>query len=371
VPASIASDCSVEVTAQLNAWIAQVPDGTATSPTTIDFAPSGCYWVDHTVAIGGVNATGTAPAGRHYLYVEGNGATLQAKNLAPPGVGRDELRITTGDNITVHNLNAVGVNTVAQYNGSYEHDGNFGISGTTNVTLDDVHGYGAYGDFVDTGPQEFSWPTVETVSNFTLKNSSADVTGRHGVTCTDCNGFTVDHNTFDNIGYDVMDVEVEDASWSAHHVRFTNNTIGHVHLIVFANAGQSHDIGDVTVSGNVMNTVSGSCFEPIYIDWTSADPVHRPGPYVISGNKLYAYSDVVWVNRADNVTVQGNTSIFMNGGCRNAGVIASSSVGGSVTGNDFTGEATAFQNFDGLSTGYTICGNKLAASGAFNQPAAC
>ena len=61
VPASIPSDCSRDVSAELLAWIASVPDG-----STLRFAANGCYRVDRTLTI----------QYRNGLTFEGNGATF-------------------------------------------------------------------------------------------------------------------------------------------------------------------------------------------------------------------------------------------------------------------------------------------------------
>ncbi|MFI5240119.1 MAG: dockerin type I domain-containing protein [Candidatus Saccharimonadia bacterium] len=372
VPSNIPADCSVEVSAQLNAWIASVPDGTANAQTMIEFPANACYWVDNAVALGQivVNQSNAPQNGRHYLYIEGNNATLKAKNLAPVNTKRDELAIISGSNITVHNLNATGVNTVASYTPQYEHDANFSITGSHYVTLDDVHGSDAYGDCVDTGPAEFVWPDSEMVQNFTLKNSSCNTTGRMGIDCTGCNGFTVDHNSFDNIGYHAFDLEVEDATWQAHNVYFTNNTIGYVYLSAVSDAGQSYDQQNINITGNNETSKAVTCYQPVYIDWGGTTE-NRPGPYVITGNHFNTASDVVWINHANNVTVQNNTTTYWNGGCGHSGVEASSSVGGNVSNNDFTGEDTSYTNLDGLASGYTVCDNKLTPGGAFDQPAVC
>ena len=61
-PAAITADCSIDVSAALNAWIASVPDN-----STLSFAPDGCYRIDRTLIV----------SKRTGLTFEGNNATFR------------------------------------------------------------------------------------------------------------------------------------------------------------------------------------------------------------------------------------------------------------------------------------------------------
>src|SRR3974390_1443601 len=45
-PATIAANCSVDVTKPLYDWINTLPQGTTSQPTEVQFAAGGCYQVD-------------------------------------------------------------------------------------------------------------------------------------------------------------------------------------------------------------------------------------------------------------------------------------------------------------------------------------
>jgi hypothetical protein len=58
-PASIPANCSRDVTAALNRWIASVPDD-----STLEFPPKACYEIEGTLFVNN----------RHRLLFNGNGA---------------------------------------------------------------------------------------------------------------------------------------------------------------------------------------------------------------------------------------------------------------------------------------------------------
>ncbi|MBK5288025.1 MAG: hypothetical protein JJE46_06110, partial [Acidimicrobiia bacterium] len=103
-PTSIAADCSRDVTAELNAWIAITPDN-----TTLAFAPNGCYRVDGTLLV--VDRTG--------LVFEGNHATFRAVTDGSELVNPTKVRMRAmwqfggGSHLTVRDLVVVGANPAA------------------------------------------------------------------------------------------------------------------------------------------------------------------------------------------------------------------------------------------------------------------
>lgn len=65
VPESIPSDGTVDVSTQLQEWIASLPSGPdATHPTVAEFQPGGCYRVDDTLTLALRSSSG--PAGLHW-----------------------------------------------------------------------------------------------------------------------------------------------------------------------------------------------------------------------------------------------------------------------------------------------------------------
>ena len=92
VPASVASDCSGDVTPALSKWISSVPDN-----STLMLGKGACYQVDGSLAI----------TNRRNLMLEGNGATLRATTK---GHERTHFGIDNSENIIVRNLIVKGAN---------------------------------------------------------------------------------------------------------------------------------------------------------------------------------------------------------------------------------------------------------------------
>jgi len=201
----------------------------------------------------------------------------------------------------------------------------------------------------------------------TIRNSTASVIGRHGVTCNGCENVVVDGNVFTDIAYQVMDIEVEAQGWHARDVALTNNTIGgRVNLSVLANAGIGHDVTGITVSGNTMTGTPVTCAPPIQID----DTVASKSGFVISGNRFKTLGNAMWLRGVSDVSVAGNVVSVGNGGCTDAGVavIASNGQGNVVRDNDFSGAQRLARA--GAAAIDTACGNRLTGT-AFNQPEVC
>src|SRR6202011_1604941 len=94
IPDSVRGDCSVDVSAALNQWLASVPDN-----STVRLGTRRCYLISAPVIV----------AGRSRLALDGNGATLQS---TPPRVeatregrraerGRVTLKIQSSHDIVV------------------------------------------------------------------------------------------------------------------------------------------------------------------------------------------------------------------------------------------------------------------------------
>lgn len=133
----IAADCSVDVTAQINAYIKGQVDG-----ATITFPSNGCYRIDASIQI----------IDRRGIAINGNGSTFKQVAVPAAKAGVPQWRILGGSDITLSNMTVQGVNTRASFDGNHEWDHNFAIIGTQGVVLDTVHGKNAGGDFVDIEP---------------------------------------------------------------------------------------------------------------------------------------------------------------------------------------------------------------------------
>jgi hypothetical protein len=353
VPTKVAADCSRDVTGELNAWLASVADG-----STLLLGAAACYRVDGTLRI----------VDRYNLTVEGQGAVVRAMATpAPtPKITRQMWLIRGGSNITVRNVTAWGTNPSPTFDVRREWFPLFEIAGTSNVLLDQVTGRNSWGDFA------FITPDVRRVVNsdgtgavlplgVTIRNSTARVIGRHGVTCNGCDGVLVDHSSFSDIGYQVLDIEVEATTWHARDVTFSNNTIGgQIALSVLASGDNTgHDISRITLRGNTMLASSVSCAPPVQILETATTREH----FVIADNSFRTLSNAFRIAGVNDVAVTGNTVAIGDAGCSNphVAVIARNLRSSVMTNNVFPG-ARQLLAVSGIVEGL-VCGNRFSVTG--------
>ena len=359
VPTTIAADCSGDVTKALNAWMASVSDG-----STLQFGVGGCYRVDGTLAL----------RDRHDLTLDGRGAGFASSVVPPasPKIVRQMWFVLGGSGITIRNMTLRGTNPTAHFDVGREWFPLIGIAGTRDVLVDRVQGSHSWGDFVSIGPDvrrvtNSNGTRAVLPENVTIRDSSASVIGRHGVSCSGCKAVTVDHDVFRDVAYQVVDIEVEASTWYARDVAVTNNTIaGRVHLSVLANAGIGSDVTNITVSGNTMTGTPISCASPIQVDDT--EPVKSN--FVISNNRFTTLGNAFRLKGVSGVTAEGNAITFRNGGCTDPGVavVTANIQGGVVRNNNFAGATRLLQ--EGATATGTVCGNRLAGP-AFDQPRPC
>lgn len=289
IPASIPSDCTRDVSADLSAWIASVPDGSA-----LQFTAAGCYRVDRTVAI----------RDRNGLTFEGNGATFRAftsgRELpAAQARTRSMFNFFRGSNITMRNTIVVGANPNAgtgdlAYVAALEGQAAYTVGGTQNLVLDHVEAYDVYGDFVFVGA---------STRNLLVKNSTFARNGRQGWTINGTD-ITFENNSIRQTRRATIDMEPSAVSSIARRVMIRNNTIGTGRLYFFANEGRAAPTEDVSIIGNHfvnkamtirVDPPSGTRARYRVIGNTSDTPVG------FHGGGGMAFSDVLGVEVRNNI----------------------------------------------------------------------
>jgi hypothetical protein len=166
LPASVASDCSGDVTPALSKWISSVPDN-----STLMLGKGACYRVDGSLAI----------TNRRNLMLEGNGATLKATTRGTRT--RIYFGIDNSENIIVRNLIVKGANpragaTRAAYLEELEAQHGFNLGGVRHVLLDGVQASDVY-DFVyisSSGQGPTRGQSSEHVAVVRSRSPGADVT---------------------------------------------------------------------------------------------------------------------------------------------------------------------------------------------------
>ncbi len=289
VPASIAADCSRDVSAQLGAWIASVPDG-----STLEFTPQGCYRVDRTLAI----------QHRNGLTFEGNGATFRAftsgRELPPTQArSRSMFNFWRGSNLTVRNVIVRGANPNAgigdlAYVPALEGQSAYVIGGVQHMVLDHVQAYDVYGDFVFVGA---------ATRDLLVENSTFARNGRQGWTI---NGQDIvfQNNSIRQTRRATVDLEPSAVTDVTRRVTIRNNTIGVGRLYFLANEGRAAPTEDISILNNTfvnkaitikVNPPSGTRARYRVIGNTSDTAVG------FGGGGAFAFSDVLGVEVRNNV----------------------------------------------------------------------
>ncbi|WP_164821470.1 fibronectin type III domain-containing protein [Paenibacillus koleovorans] len=242
VPATIADDCSADVTMELLDWINAVPDG-----STLQFGPDACYQVEGSLYI----------RNRHNLVFDGNGATFQAltdgSGVAAPAPAyahlwprnRAHWLVDGGSSLTFRNMTVIGANPNAGahigYVAALEQQPGFELDGVNGATVENTTVSDVYGDFVYVGGN---------AKNVVVQGNHFDRSGRMGIAITYGQYVTVSGNYIYNAGRSMIDLEPALAYQEIHHIKVTHNDIGPHRLTFFANKGAGGNISDVEISYN-------------------------------------------------------------------------------------------------------------------------
>jgi hypothetical protein len=327
IPTSITANCSVDVTALLQSFVASVADG-----STISFPKNACYRIDGTVVL----------AHRANLAINGNGATLKA---TVPGTGdrlavrgRSQLSIVASTNVTVRNLIVRGANphagtSLAAYQPRYEAQQAFNLNNDDGVLLDQVQAYDTYGDFV-----YVSGPPGKPSHNVTVARSQFARSGRQGISITNADGVFITGNRVSDVARSFIDIEPNIASAEARDVQIVGNTTGAIRNYWLANKGVGSNIGDITVEGNVMSAVSGG----LVIAYGPKRGAR--GPYTFTGNTFQTSGTITDANargaflfsNTRDVTLTGNR-VYVDPAVHLAGVELRATAGATIRDNAFAG----------------------------------
>lgn len=312
-PASIPADCSRDVSAEVNAWIASVPDH-----ATARFATNGCYRVDGRLIV----------RGRTGLTIEGNGSTFRqvtdGRELGNAARERGAWTFFLATDLRVRNMTVMGPNTNPDRTHAYvpalEGQAAYTVGNSTGVVLENVAAFDVYGDFVFLGGR---------AHNVLVQNSTFARAGRQGWTINGEN-ITFDHNRISQTPRSTIDIEPAQSS-VVRHVTISNNLVGRGRLYFLANVGASAPVEDIQI---LNNTLVGKAMT-IHVDPPTG---YRYGfkvignvsdtPYGCSGCGLLRFQHVRGLEVRDNVQpVQRDRNI--------SGVALRDVHGAVVTGNQF------------------------------------
>jgi hypothetical protein len=372
-PNSIASNCSTDVSASLNTWIASVPNNSA-----IVFPANSCYGLTSSLTL----------TGRSGLTINGNGGEVKLLTTLANSSGSLSIwDVNGGSNITIENSTLIGDNpdtggvpSTGQCSPSGTLEWQYGIAfegtntGTVkNDTIEDV-----CGDFVEAEPLDTTIQNPQfgdDATNITITGGGFYTAGRQGVGITDGNNVTVSGVTIENVSQDAIDVEADTAQELDSNITITNNTFSYIAGALLANfgAGGSPNVGTITFSGNTQ-THPLNCIASVYGGTPSGSTARTN--YVITNNNLEPYETLADLSSMNNVTITGNTDSGAagNGGCSNNGVYSGVNLDdvntATVSNNNFGSTVNTIDQVTGGSD-ITVCSNQDSQTTTFNLPTVC
>jgi hypothetical protein len=361
-----------DVTADFNAWLATVPDG-----SNIFLKKNGCYVSNGTMLF----------ENRHNIRIFGQGATIKASKDVPDGTNRARLMFDLGGGFVVRDVVLQGRNFTADcavygqpscFTKRGSPDRGVLVVGSDGVLFDNVQILNSWWDGLEATAHRylpFDKPPPVMARNVTVRNSRVETTGRHAFACSGCHNLTVQNNTVTNIGYDVVDVEREFDGQTG-DVTMIGNRVSNIWLSMLGVAWTGPGLGPIVVRDNVMADSGVTCYPPI--NFNSDSRGANSGSVTIANNTVHSYNYGMRINDVSHADVTGNiVSIDSQNACLNPGVpghIPTTGVqfdnvnSGSITRNTLI-NANPLTRL--LSSTATVCGNRATTTGAFDQPAPC
>jgi hypothetical protein len=213
VPTSIAHDYSTDVTAQLQAYVDSIPDGTALDPSVIAFPTLG---YDETSV--GYKIEGTLSIREmHHVVYDGNDAHFRAFNYNPTDAQnrRHWSLSSTASNIVMHDITVVGADPTPGTWSSFK-EAQHGIDvGGSNTPVDNVDIYSVAGYFIYIG---------RNANGVTIKNSHFEGSGRQGIAPCNASNTLIYNNYIGNFARHMFDAEPYTGDWKVRNLRITGNT---------------------------------------------------------------------------------------------------------------------------------------------------
>jgi hypothetical protein len=250
IPASIDATGQRDVSAQLQTFIRNAPNG-----STLRFKAGGTYRLNKAIRINRKSG----------LTFDGNAATI--KLTGPGSYWGSAFFVDQGSkNTTIRDLKIVGNHAKAGTKGTCcgrEGQHGIGIHGSTNTVIERVDISRVGGDCFNI--KDFSGDKV-LAKGVTIRNSTCRLNGRMGVVINGARDVRIVNNRFDQLGYAVVGMEPNKPHQGADGVLIKDNTVGTYSLngqyrgyLLFAcdapwMQGRS-TIQNVTLTGN---TVAGN-----------------------------------------------------------------------------------------------------------------
>lgn len=305
LPAGIPADCSRPVDADINKFIAGVPDG-----SIIEFAPGGCYAQDGQLEVND----------RRNLTLQGNGASFRAVTPRSDGSRRANWAVQGGGNVVLRNMTVYGVYPEGEFDralasGSWPYERRMDLQqgylfgGVQGGGLYDAAAYNTFSDPVLVG-----WdvrPQIGTACTAPSRDVEIRrVTGvNSGRTVAIVSGerITLGDSFFGDIRDNAIDLETDAACSVLREIHVVDNRIGRHRLAAIAHTGSESgaNSGLIEIRGNVQERDPTTCWPSLHL--SPVGTTGRRGPYEIRGNRLRTLTTGILVDRAEGGTIADNT----------------------------------------------------------------
>lgn len=237
IPDSIPSAGQREVSADINAWLAGLPDGTADDPTVVSFAQFGTYWTDDTIE----------PTGKVNWEIHGKGSTF-VRRMKGGLTKTEHWKFNHCTHMDVRHLFVAGAaSPVSGYDPRFEAQHAFSVASCRDMMFTDCRANGVWGDqwyLCSDGPFD-SWS-----DDVRITGCAGGYTHRHGVSVVAASNVTVTNCMWGRVARTWLDLEPNGPQGGAHNVTVQLSS-GQYKLNWMAAFGQrGGDISDITLRDN-------------------------------------------------------------------------------------------------------------------------
>ena len=350
VPDTIVADLSKDVTAELNTWLAAVPNG-----STIQFPAGAKYRIDETVLI----------ENKENLTIDGNGVLFRAFD---PGEDHDKktsytgwkhtrsrahIRVTNSKGIRVRDIEVHGAHPDAGRGGKYDYNREaqhgFDLVQIENCHVEKVNVHDVYGDCV----------YISKAKSVVLSDSTLVRCGRQGVAVGAGEDVLIENNLIADSRRGIIDVEPYGEEWNVTNVRIIGNRLGGSRLLLLPMGG-SGVLGSMFIADNTNTEQNGT---PAVNNRGKAG--QGRGPLMMVNNQF-----TIGGSPAPGLRIEHNEGVFIAGNTlkypehRQMTAVKLEGCEGAVVGNHFAGAATVIEDEpNNEATSITSLSNTLKQDG--------
>lgn len=318
------------------AAIASCPNGTATSPTTIQFPANSRYHANHRILI----------SGRSNIVIDGNGSTfITTAHLRSAGIEGNWI-LLKDHNLTLEDMTAIGAfhlpapRSLATLSpADSEADMNYGVYGGDTISLLDLTGSHPWGDnvaaedstYIDKLPDSY-------VNGLTIEGGTFSSAARMCFAPTSGTSIIFESNSCSDSWYGGVDAEIDNVKQPLDGIRVLHNTFNGFGQFGVAIPAAGINTTHIEISGNRFITAT----DPAYnVCW----PIIRVGFYpltpatftdvVTDDNSMPDYGTGISYDHVNGGEVKGNIlTPHPTLGCDTIPALVTNSTGIAVTNNE-------------------------------------